>query len=128
MIILFDGVCNLCNGVVNFIIDRDPLKKFQFASLQSEKGQYLLDKFHLSKIDFDSFVLVDGDVFYQKSTAALVVAKHLNSPWSYFYWFLFLPKSMRDWFYDLIAKNRYSWFGKKESCRIPTPELKDRFL
>jgi predicted DCC family thiol-disulfide oxidoreductase YuxK len=126
-IILFDGVCNLCNTLVQFIIKRDHNKRFKFASLQSEIGEELMLKYH-GEVDMDSFVYIEGDRSYQKSTAALRVCKHLNGAWKFFYLLLVLPRPLRDYLYELIAKHRYKWFGKKESCMIPTEEMKDRFL
>ena len=127
-IILFDGVCNLCNSSVNFIIDRDKKNIFKFAALQSESGQKLLDKFGLNQNDFDSVVLVDENKFYSKSTAALKIVKEFPSLWKALYVFIVIPVPIRNFFYDLIAKNRYRWFGKKDSCRMPSPELKNKFI
>ncbi len=127
-ILLFDGVCNLCNGLVQFTIERDPQGKFKFASLQSNSGQSLLKKFNLPTDDFDSFVLVNGDKHYTKSTASLRVAKGFGGFWALFYGFIIIPKPLRDSVYNLIARNRYRWFGKQETCWMPTPELKARFL
>ena len=127
-ILLFDGVCNLCNGVVQFIIKRDKEGKFKFAALQSEAGQGILKKFGLPLDDFESFVFVQGDKYYQKSTAALHVARELGGIWKLFYFFIILPKSFRDFLYSLIANSRYKIFGRQDSCMIPTPELKGRFL
>ena len=127
-IILFDGVCNLCNSSVNFIIDRDKKNIFKFAALQSESGQKLLDKFGLNQNDFDSVVLVDENKFYSKSTAALKIVKEFPSLWKALYIFIIIPVPIRNFFYDLIAKNRYRWFGKKDSCRMPSPELKNKFI
>ncbi|RYD80437.1 MAG: thiol-disulfide oxidoreductase DCC family protein [Sphingobacteriales bacterium] len=127
-ILLFDGVCNLCNGIVQFVIKRDSKRRFLFASLQSETGQEILKDFNLPAANFDSFILISDGKCYQKSTAALKVAKELNGFWKAFYYLIFIPKPIRDFFYNLIAKNRYKIFGKRESCMIPTPELKSRFL
>jgi len=128
-VILFDGVCNICNSSVNFIIDRDPKKEFRFAALQSETGQRLLSSIPATSLqDFDSVVLIEGDRVYKKSTAALRIARRLPGIWSWLYIFIIIPKFLRDPVYDLIANNRYRWFGKKDSCRIPTPELRSRFL
>ena len=123
-IILFDGVCNLCNGAVNFVIKRDKKNIFKFATLQSEHAQ----EFGFDPKNMDSIILIDGDKNYSKSTAALHIAKNLSGGYPLLYSFMFLPKFIRDWVYDYIAKNRYKWFGKKESCMIPTPELQDKFL
>ena len=113
---------------MQFIIKRDPEGKFRFASLQSESGQQLLSECGLLSGDFDSFVFIQDKRFYVKSTAAFRVMKELGSFWKLLYVFIFLPAPFRDYFYSLIAKSRYRMFGKKESCMIPTPELKIRFL
>ena len=127
-ILLFDGVCNLCNGFVQFMIKRDPNGKFKYASLQSDTARKLLSRFGLPKDDFDSFVLIKGDKYYLKSTAALQVLKELGGVWSLFYAFIVLPRSFRDFIYDGVAKNRYRIFGKRNECMIPTPDLERRFL
>ncbi|TAD96888.1 MAG: thiol-disulfide oxidoreductase DCC family protein [Bacteroidetes bacterium] len=127
-ILLFDGVCNLCDSIVQFIIKADPEGKFMFASLQSEKGQELLKKFGFPTENFDSFVLIDQEKSAEKSTAALQVLKKLGGFWQLFYIFILIPKPIRDFVYEMIAKNRYRFFGKKDSCLIPTPELKARFF
>lgn len=127
-IILFDGVCNLCNTSVNFIIDHDVNNIFKFASLQSEAGQKMLEKFGLSKTDFFSVVLIEGNNLYQKSSAVLRIVKEFGGAWKLFYGFMIVPPFIRDMFYGIIAGNRYKWFGKKNECRIPTPELKEKFL
>lgn len=127
-IILFDGVCNLCNSTVQFIIERDTKNVFLFSSLQSNFGQEILTRNNLNKNNFDSIILIDGDKIYQKSDAALRIAKEIKAPWSLFNHLLFLPKFLRDFGYDLIAKNRYKLFGKQESCWIPTSDLKSKFL
>lgn len=127
-IILFDGVCNLCNGAVNFIIDRDPQANFRFASLQSAEGQALLKKYELPQEGFKSLVLVRGDKVYQKSSAALRIARKLTFPWPLAFGFWLVPKFLRDGVYSLVAHNRYRWFGRQDSCRMPEPHLKARFL
>jgi len=125
-IILFDGVCNFCDGSVNFIIEHDKKNYFKFAPLQSEAGQKYVEKFGLSAID--SVILVENDKTYTHSTAALKVAKHLSGIWSLFYAFIIIPKPVRDFFYKLFAKYRYELFGKKDECMIPTPEVRAKFL
>ena len=127
-IILFDGVCNLCNGAVNFIIDRDPEAHFRLAALQSDIGQELLQKHNLKTADFDTIVLVEGDNIYSHSTAALRIARKLSGAWPLFYGFIVIPSPLRNVVYNWISRNRYRWFGKQESCRIPTPDLRSRFL
>lgn len=127
-IILFDGVCNFCNFWVNFLLDRDKKDKFRFTPLQSEKGEQLLKKFNLSTEDFDTFVFIDGDKYYIRSTAVLLVAKNLPGLWKILYALIIIPRPIRDFFYSLVAKNRYKLFGKRETCRIPTPEERNKFL
>ncbi|MEH7072717.1 thiol-disulfide oxidoreductase DCC family protein [Neobacillus drentensis] len=126
-IVLFDGVCNLCNSSVQFIIKRDSSGYFKFASLQSETGQELLKKHGLSH-ELKSFILIENDQVYVKSSAALRVCSRLDGAWRIFTISRFLPLIFRDFLYDIIAKNRYKWFGKKESCMLPLPEWKSRFL
>lgn len=127
-VILFDGVCNLCNNSVLFIIKRDPKAKFKFASLQSELGKSQLEKFGLPVTELNSVLLIKDGKLFQKSNAALEIAKHLGGGWPVFYVFKLVPVFLRDGFYNWIARNRYRWFGKKDACMIPTPELKSRFL
>ena len=129
-IVLFDGVCNFCNGAVNFIVDRDKQAKFVFASLQSEIGSEILNNYRLSTRHkaLDSIVLVKNNRVYVKSRAALEIAKELDGSWPLFYAFIILPPFIRDFFYDLLAKYRYKLFGKSETCRIPTADIRDRFL
>lgn len=127
-VILFDGVCNLCNQSVQFIIRKDKKKQFYFASLQGQTGQDLLDRFDLSKDHFSSFVLVQNDKVYTKSTAVLRLMKLLGGWWKLWYAFAIVPPFIRDAAYSFVAANRYRWFGKRESCMLPTPELSSRFL
>ncbi len=127
-ILLFDGVCNLCVSVVNFTIKRDSEEKFKFAALQSESGQALLKKYHLPTNDFDSFVFINGDKYFLKSSAALHVLKELGGVWKLFYLFIIIPAPLRDFIYHIVARTRYRIFGKRDSCMIPTPEVKRRFL
>ncbi len=128
MTILFDGVCNFCNASINFIIDRDSKGIFKFAALQSEIGQELLKKFSLKTSNFDSIVAIDGEKIYQKSDAALEIARRMDGVWQGFYVFKIIPSFLRNPVYDLVARNRYRLFGRTDACRIPTPELKARFL
>ncbi len=127
-IVLFDGVCNLCSGSVQFILRRDPAGAFRFASLQSDLGQRLLTERGLDPKALDSVVVVDGDRFYRESDAALRIARDLKGAWKALTVFRLIPRPVRDWAYRLIARNRYSWFGKAETCWLPTPELRGRFL
>lgn len=127
-IILFDGVCNLCSGFVQFIIKRDRKKLFRFASLQSDFGQHILKRYNLSSTNFSSFILLENDSLYTQSTGALRVLKRLNGLWPIFYAFIIVPAFIRNGIYNWIARNRYKWFGKQESCWLPTPDLKARFI
>ncbi|MGN8644584.1 thiol-disulfide oxidoreductase DCC family protein [Gracilibacillus sp. HCP3S3_G5_1] len=126
-IILFDGICNFCSSSVQFIIKRDPARKFHFASLQSEIGQQLVDRHQVSQ-DLDSLVLLEKGRVYTKSSAVLRIAKELKGGYRLFAIFLIIPKPIRDFLYNIFANNRYRWFGKKEQCMIPKPEDKQRFL
>ncbi|WP_291871177.1 thiol-disulfide oxidoreductase DCC family protein [Maribacter sp.] len=128
-IILFDGVCNLCNGAVQFVIKRDKKEQFLFTPLQSETGKKLLKERGIDTIQIDSIILIEPNVVYfVKSDAALEIAKNLNSPWKIIHLLKVFPKGLRDFVYDFIAKNRYRWYGKKEQCMVPTPELRAKFL
>lgn len=126
-LILFDGVCNLCNGSVRFIIDHDKQQQFTFAALQSEAAQRILDT-HGVEPKMESIILVENGHVSTRSTAALRIAKRLNGIWSLLYIFILLPAFIRDPVYSLIARNRYKIFGRTEACMIPTPELKRRFI
>jgi predicted DCC family thiol-disulfide oxidoreductase YuxK len=128
VLILFDGVCNLCNGLVQFIIRRDPKAKFKFASLQSDVGRSLLKQFNIDPDLLHSIVVIDNDVAFQRSDAALRIANYLGGGWKILKVFNILPKFFRDACYNAVAANRYRIFGKKDSCMIPTPELKERFI
>jgi predicted DCC family thiol-disulfide oxidoreductase YuxK len=127
-IILFDGICNLCNSSVQFVLKHDKQKLFRFASLQSTGGQALLKKYHLPETNFNSFVLIKKGKSFVKSTAALMVAKELAGIIKIVYIFIIVPAFIRNAVYNVIAKNRYKWFGKQESCMMPTPDLQSRFL
>jgi predicted DCC family thiol-disulfide oxidoreductase YuxK len=127
-VLYFDGVCNLCNGVVKFIIKRDKKAKFKFASLQSVSGQNILKQYNLSIDNLESFILIKDNKFYNKSSAGLMVLKELGGWWKLLYAFIIIPKPIRDFIYDLIAKRRYKIFGRSDTCMVPIPELKERFL
>ncbi|MEQ3654379.1 MAG: thiol-disulfide oxidoreductase DCC family protein [Dokdonia sp.] len=127
-IILFDGVCNLCNGAVLFVIKRDPDDVFRFAALQSDKGQALAQQYGIDTAKVDSIILIENGKSYTKSSAALRIAKHLKSGYRFLSMFLVIPAVIRNWVYDFIAKNRYNWYGKKDQCMIPTPALQSKFL
>lgn len=127
-VILFDGLCNLCNGAVQFTIERDKQNLFRFASLQSNYAVEKITPFNIASENLDSFILLENGKVYLRSTAALRVAKKLNGLWPLLYGFIIVPRFIRDTVYNYIAKNRYKWFGKQESCWVPTPELKSKFL
>lgn len=127
-VILFDGVCNLCNRSVRFVIKKDKKKKFRFASLQGKAGQDLLKRFNLQADDLNSFVLIEGDKMYTRSAGALHMLRELGGGWKLFYAFMIVPRFIRDAVYNWVAKHRYKWFGKREECMVPAPELRERFL
>jgi predicted DCC family thiol-disulfide oxidoreductase YuxK len=127
-LVLFDGVCNLCNGTVNFIIDRDPAGYFRFAPLQSAVAQEHLSGTAAAGADLDTIVLIEDGSAYVRSTAALRIARRLTAPWPLLYLFVAVPRPLRDAVYRLVAANRYDWFGKRDECRLPTPGLRERFL
>jgi len=127
-VILFDGVCNLCNSSILFIIQHDPTAKFKFASLQSEFGKNQMQKFGLDVSELESVMFIKNGKLYQKSNAALEIARHLSGAWPLLYGLKIIPPFLRNSVYNWIARNRYRWFGKKDACMIPTPELKARFI
>ena len=127
-VVYFDGVCNLCNSAVNFLIDQDKQDRLKFASLQSEAGKAVLHRSGLPEADYDSFILVKNGQLFQKSEAVLEVVRLLGGGWSLLYIFKMIPRAWRDWLYTQVAQNRYLWFGKRTQCRLPTPELRTRFL
>lgn len=127
-VILFDGVCNLCSSTVQFILKRDKKDTFRFASLQSDFGQSVLQKFNLPENTFNSFLLYQNGKIYTKSTGALLVARQLSGAWKLLFAFIIIPSFIRNSVYNVIAEKRYSWFGKKEACWIPSPALKAKFL
>jgi predicted DCC family thiol-disulfide oxidoreductase YuxK len=126
-VVLFDGVCNLCNSSINWIIDHDKKNLFRFAALQSDFGAGMVQK-HQVKGAMDSVVLLENDKIFFRSSAALRILKHIGGIYSLAYGLIIIPRVIRDFVYDLIARNRYRWFGKQDSCRIPTPELKAKFI
>ncbi len=127
-IILFDGVCNLCNSSINFVIKRDRKDVFRFTALQEEVGRGLIDKYGIDPSNTDSIILIENNKAYIKSSAALRIAKSMSGGYPLLFIFMVIPKFIRNWVYDFVARNRYKWYGKKESCMIPTPELKAKFL
>lgn len=126
-VILFDGVCNLCNGFVNFIIKRDRKNYFLFASLQSEAADALLKEYEV-KETLKTIILIENKKIYKRSTAALRICRHLSGGWPLLYGFIIVPPFIRNAVYNLVAKYRYRWFGKKDQCMVPTPALKSKFL
>jgi predicted DCC family thiol-disulfide oxidoreductase YuxK len=127
-LILFDGVCNLCNGFVNFLILRDKKNKFQFGSLQSVKVQAILNEYQYSSNDISTVIVIENNKLYSHSTAVLKIVRKLGGAWPLLYGFIIIPKTIRDFFYKLVAKNRYRMFGRKDACMIPTPQLKAKFV
>jgi len=128
-VILFDGICNLCSGAVQFIIRHDPKHQFRFASLQSDLGQQIIKQFKIPPGEaMNSFILFENEKIYTRSTGALRVTKKLNGLWPLLYGFIIVPPFLRNAVYNFIGRNRYKWFGKKEACWIPTPALKSLFL
>ena len=139
-VVLFDGVCNFCDASVNFVIERDPEGYFKFAPLQSEVGRDLARQHGLQSetaetdgsagdlIPIDSVILVEDGQAYTHSTAALRIARRLGGLWSLLYGLIVVPKPVRDFFYKLFAKYRYRFFGKKDQCMLPSPEVRARFL
>lgn len=126
-VILFDGTCNLCNGVVQFIIKHDRTDRFRFASLQGRFGQSVLEKHDLPAQDFNTFILLVGDRIYSKSSGALQVCHIMGWPWKIFSVFILVPGFIRDRVYEWISKNRHRWFGKTE-CLVPRPEIRMKFM
>lgn len=128
-IILFDGVCNLCDSSVQYIIKHDTKDEYRFAALQSEIGKKMIAERHIDTALLDSILLIEpGVAYYAKSTAALMIGKSFGGFWSLLAIFEWIPENFRNSVYDYIAKNRYKWYGKKDACMIPTPELKAKFL
>ncbi len=127
-IILFDGVCNFCNYWVNFVIKNNKKNNLKFSALQGIAAKEILVKFGLNTTNLTSVILVKDDKIYTQSSAVFYISKELNWPWKILYAFLIIPKFIRDFIYNLFAKNRYKWFGKKETCRIPTKEEREKFI
>ena len=127
-IIVFDGVCNFCNASVDFVMKRDPNGKFKFGTLQSKPAQEILNRLHLQKDDFETFLLLEEGEVFTKSTAALRTAIHLTGLWPLLGMFLIVPRPIRDGVYDFIARRRYRWMGKRDTCRIPTSTELERFV
>ena len=128
-IILFDGVCNLCNGAVQYVIEHDKNDVFMFAALQSDIGKKLMKERGIDASQIDSIILIEqGVAYYTKSTAALKIARSFGGIWQLAGVFQWIPEKIRDWVYDYIANNRYKWYGKKEACMVPSSKIMARFL
>jgi predicted DCC family thiol-disulfide oxidoreductase YuxK len=127
-VIVFDGVCNLCNGFVQFVIARDPSARFRFAALQSDAGRRLLQTAAVAEPFPDAVVLVESGRAFIRSTAALRIVRRLRAPWPLAYSLIAVPRPIRDWVYNLVARHRYRWFGTRERCMVPTAEVRARFL
>jgi predicted DCC family thiol-disulfide oxidoreductase YuxK len=127
-VILFDGVCNLCNGFVRFVIARDPDAHFRFGPLQSEAAQRLIGAAQIRGTVPDSVVLVEDGRVWTESSAALRVFRRLRFPWPLAFVFVLVPSPLRNWVYRIVARNRYRWFGRREVCMVPTADLNNRFL
>ena len=127
-IVLFDGVCNFCNGVVTFILARDKHRRFKFAPLQSRAAAEILQRFQIPSDSRDSVVLVDRGRCYTRSTAVLHIFRQLRGLWPLLYVFVLIPRALRDSLYDAFIKRRYRWFGKQDTCVVPSPEIRDRFI
>ena len=126
-IILFDGVCQFCDKSVQFILKRDPNGKFLFSSLQSDTGIQLRKDYHIPE-ELDSIILIEGEKYHSKSTAALKIVRELRGGWKWLYMFIVIPRPIRDVVYDFVARNRLKWFGEKTACELPPPEVRKRFL
>lgn len=127
-IVLIDGVCHLCQGVVRFIIPRDPKARFLFAPLQSEVGAKLLSEAGLESGQLNTVILLENGKYYTESAAVLRIARKLRFPWPSAYICILVPRPLRDTLYRFVARNRYRWFGRDEQCMLPTPEIQRRFL
>ena len=127
-IIFFDGVCNLCNNSVDFIMRRDNRRVFRYAPLQWGYAQNLLQDYQVDTSAMSTIILLKNEKVYNRSNAALEIARDLRFPWPLLYAFKIVPRFIRDWVYDIVSRNRYNWFGKKDTCRVPTAEESSLFL
>ena len=127
-IVVFDGVCVLCNNTVQFIVRHDSNAKFKFVTAQSKLGSSLLEKYGYTNTNLYTILLIKAGHCYQKSDAAFEIIKDLDGSWKYFAWFRFVPRPIRDWGYMCVSKNRYQWFGRNSECMLPNDALKERFL
>jgi predicted DCC family thiol-disulfide oxidoreductase YuxK len=127
-VIVFDGVCNFCNAFVNFILDHDPQGIFKFGTLQSQPAHLILKQCDLSTEDYETFLLLEHGKIFTKSTAALNILRALPGYWSWLYAFIIIPRPIRDFVYSVIARYRYRWMGKSDTCRVPSPQERARFI
>lgn len=127
-LVIFDGVCNFCNGSVNFIIKHDSQRIFSFTPMQSELAQQLINKYGITKVGVDTFLLIKNNQCYVRTNAALEITKDLDGYWKWMRLFRIVPRPIRDFFYRLFARNRYALFGRTDACIVPSDEIKDRFL
>ena len=127
-ILLYDGICYLCNWIVRFALARDEQGNLRFASLQSAAGQELLQAYGVPRTEFDSAILIEGGRVTFRSTCALRMLRYLRLPWPLLYGLIIIPRPIRDALYDIVARKRFAWFGKMDACPIPSPELQERFL
>jgi predicted DCC family thiol-disulfide oxidoreductase YuxK len=127
-LVIFDGVCNFCNYWVNFAIKHDKKKRLRFAPIQGKTAAAVLARQGIHPNKLSSVVLIDNGKAYTQSSASIRICRYLDGGWKLFYGLMIIPKFIRDFFYNIIARNRYKWFGQKDACMIPTPELRERFL
>ncbi len=127
-VVLFDGVCNLCNGTVNFLLRQDRRARLRFAPLQAAASQLLLRQLGRGTAEFDTMLLLENGVVYQKSTADLRISRHLPSAWPLLYGLLLVPRFLRDGIYDFVARNRYRWFGRQDACMLPSAKVRGQFV
>ena len=127
-LVLFDGLCNLCNGFVQFVIARDPHARFRFGALQSASARRVLELHETPDPLPDSIVLVEDGKVYTQSTAALRIARHLTFPFPLAFALILVPRPLRDWVYAWVARHRFHWFGRRDRCMVPTPALRSRFM
>ncbi|GJL60416.1 MAG: hypothetical protein NPIRA03_32730 [Nitrospirales bacterium] len=127
-VIVFDGVCNFCNAFVNFVLERDSRGLFKFGTLQSQPAQDILTQLHLSTQDYETFLLLEHGRVFTKSTAALKIFRNLSGAWPCLYAFSIVPRPLRDMVYSFIARHRYQWMGKSDTCRVPTQNERARFI
>ncbi len=128
VIVLFDGICNFCSSSVLFIIKRDPGGYFRFTALQTESGKLIMKKFNVNLDKTDSIILIENNKVHYRSDAALRIARKLKGGWKLFYAAVIIPPFIRNFFYDFVARNRYRWFGKRDSCFVPDQALRERFI